>query len=220
MFTGLIETTATVRSVDRRERSRRIGCEPAAGNFTVEPGASVSVDGVCLTVESIAGNIVYFTAVHETLSRSTLADLRTGMRVNIERALMVSQRLDGHFVLGHVDATAGIVSDRRVGESVVRTIAVPPELQKYTAVKGSIAVDGISLTIARCGEGTIDIACVPYTLGATTLLDKRAGDRVNMECDVLARYCERLLQGGVQRRDDGEEKGGRSLLDAMEEYGY
>lgn len=188
MFTGLVETTGAVAEMSRGNSGVRLGIVPRDRDFAVAPGDSVCVSGVCLTLEENAGERLIFTAVAETLGRSTLSEIRLGAEVNLERALRLSDRIGGHFVLGHVDGVGRIVSDRRTGESLRRSISVPGELMPLMAVKGSVAIDGISLTIAGSSGAEISVALVPYTLEKTTLMGKGPGDRVNIECDVLARY--------------------------------
>ena len=227
MFTGIIETVGTVRAIRRGNRSVTIGIAPDAKDFAVETGGSVACDGVCLTVESVLDNVIYFTAVAETLDRTTIGLLQDGGRVNLERALALCDRLDGHFVLGHVDAVGTIVSDRRDGDSTVRTIRVPREIAPFLAEKGSVAVDGISLTITAAGPDTFGVSLIPFTFDNTTMVLKRAGGRVNIECDVIARYLARLkpkdLSSGVSAglsHDTKNDISGSSLFDTMERSGF
>ena len=233
MFTGLIETTGTITALKRRGTGLLISVQPRLQPFTVAIGDSVAIDGACLTAESIHDGIITVTAVSETLSKTTTGALRTGSIVNMERALLVCDRLDGHLVLGHVDGIATIASDRRDGEGLVRTISVPTELCKYLAYKGSVAIDGISLTIAASNSNSITIAIIPHSLKMTNLIDKKPGDHVNIEVDVLARYVAHRLDysAGVQREPSGSQKGGgqsagqangqaNGLADRMKELGF
>lgn len=214
MFTGIIETIGTIREIRSGSKSITIGIAADTPDFTVATGGSVAVDGACLTLESARGNVLYFTAVAETLSRTTLARKTAGSRVNLERALLLSSRLDGHFVLGHVDAIGTIRSDRREGDSVIRTLGVPHDIMRYMAEKGSVAIDGVSLTIANMPTADmIAVSVIPFSFENTVMSSKRAGDTVNIECDVIARYCARLLAG-----NDAENK--TSLLDKMERSGF
>jgi riboflavin synthase len=187
-------------------------------------GASVAINGVCLTVTAVAGDRVVFTAVRETLVRTTLKGARSGDQVNLERALCASGRLDGHFVLGHVDGVGTIEADTAVGESIVRRIRAPWELRKLLARKGSVAVDGVSLTIADCRNDSIDISLIPQTLKETTLGIKNPGDEVNLECDVLARYLQRIIAPDTLPADapldSGSGEGGASLMDKLERAGF
>jgi riboflavin synthase len=222
MFTGLIETTGMMSDLRRLDQSLKIGIKARNGDFDVSVGASVAINGVCLTVESIVGKSMFFTAVYETLQRTTFVKARPGDTVNLERALLANGRLDGHFVLGHVDTIGTIIADRRVGESIVRSISAPRSLGKFIAQKGSVAIDGISLTIAECQESTFDISLIPRTLETTTMGLKKPGDEVNIECDVLARYIQRLIGaaagGALAHCNEGLAKG--SLLDKLEGAGF
>jgi riboflavin synthase len=223
VFTGIVETIGTIKEIRRGNRSVTIGILPDQTGYAVNEGGSVSVDGICLTLESSRGNVLFFTAVAETLGRTTMLSKRPDDRVNLERALPVSGRLDGHIVLGHVDATGSITGDRNEGDGVVRTIRVPDVLLPFLAEKGSVAVDGISLTIAGKPSDTIAVSLVPFTLAKTTMALKRPGDGVNIECDVIVRYCARLLAaaGGNNRTpNDVVRASGASLLDTMERLGY
>jgi riboflavin synthase len=218
MFTGLIETLGTIVSFEQRSAAALIGVRPDLKDFTALPGASVAVDGACLTVEHVKGPVLYFTVVAETLDRTTLARERLGSQVNLERPLSATGRLDGHLVLGHVDGVGTITRDRIEGAGTRRTIEVPATCVSLMAEKGSVAIDGISLTIAEVKGSEITVALVPRTLGATTMRDKREGDRVNIECDVLARYVQRLLTADRPPAKGGA--GGRTLFEKLEGAGF
>jgi riboflavin synthase len=219
MFTGLIETLGTIESVQRHSNSAVIGIKPDRQDLKPEKGASISINGVCLTHEETRSGVLCFTAVAETLSRTTLAHAKNGDRVNMEQALRADSRLDGHLVLGHVDGFGEIVGDKAAGPGggVVRAIRVPQELLPLMAEKGSVAIDGISLTIAAVFEDQIIIALIPATLSATTMGFRRPGDRVNIECDVLARYVRRIMECSPAAAGTGS---GRMLLDTMERAGF
>jgi riboflavin synthase len=216
MFTGLIETIGTVIAVERNGDSALIGIRPADPAFVTTKGASVAVDGVCLTLEHTRGPALFFTAVGETLSRSTLATIRPGGEVNLERPLSAQARFDGHMVLGHVDGTGTIVADHAEDAGRRRTIEVPDSCRPFMAEKGSVAIDGISLTIAESSDAVIAVALIPTTLTATTMRNKGVGDRVNIECDVIARYLDRLLR--CRKTAPGAK--GESLLEQMERFGF
>ena len=188
MFTGLIETLGAVVSITPSNAVHYIGVKPESANYPVANGGSVSVDGACLTLEREERGVLYFSAVAETMARTTLGLKRPGDKVNLERALALSGRLDGHFVLGHVDGVGRVRSRTDTDESAVYSVDVPEDCMHLMAEKGSIAIDGISLTIAAVCGNRVEIAVIPATLRATTLGKKRAGDRVNCEADVLARY--------------------------------
>lgn len=192
MFTGLIEEIGTVRSLTRGTVGRLVVASgKIAGEVAI--GDSVAVNGACLTVTSISGGEIAFDAVPETLSRTTMGDLRPGDKVNLESSLRAGAPIGGHFVQGHVDGVGVVESSRTLGESQVIRIGAPGEVLRYVVEKGSIAVDGISLTVASCDRSGLTIAVIPHTLKATTLDAKRAGDKVNLEADILGKYVEKLL---------------------------
>ncbi len=221
MFTGIIETIGSIQTINRGNKSALIGIAVSAPDFHVAIGGSVAVDGVCLTLESIKNNVLCFTAVAETLERSTIGKKQIGDRVNVERALAVTGRIDGHFVLGHVDAVGAIVADRKVGDSTVRSIRFPKEQRRYFTEKGSVAVDGISLTITTVSSDTLEISLIPFTFKETTMALKGVGDFVNLECDVIARYLEGLMHHrGIESPGPGSGSDGSSLLDKMERLGF
>jgi riboflavin synthase len=193
MFTGLIETVGRVAEVRHRTGARRLGVASSLPVAELELGESVAVDGVCLTVAERRGDRFFADVVPETLRRSTLADVRPGRSVNLERALRLGDRLGGHLVQGHVDATAPVRAVHRQRGEWRLEVQLVPEILPYVAFKGSVALQGVSLTVAAVtGEG-FEVALVPTTLERTTLGDLRRGDRVNVEVDLLARYLERLL---------------------------
>jgi len=224
MFTGLIETTGVIASVRLHGGAAELCVKPDAAEFSVAIGASVAVDGVCLTLERLDGTgRLFFTAVAETLGRTAVGKALFGRRVNLERAMRAGDRLDGHIVLGHVDAVGRISADERVGVSVVRTIDIPKELYPLTAEKGSIAVDGISLTIAKAAPGSVSISLIPATLANTTMGEKKVGDNVNIECDVLARYIYGMIKAGVPVNLGAEKvsvDNKENLMDKIERLGY
>lgn len=219
MFTGIIETTGTIVRADRSGGACTLAIEPAGKNFSVRIGGSVAVDGVCLTLEKAQVTTLFFTAVQETIGRTTLGDLRPGMLVNLERALEFGGRLDGHLVLGHVDGVGTLASLKVAGRDTRYSIKPPPSCLRLIAEKGSVAVDGISLTVAAVRGPEIEIAVIPATLEATTLGRKKTGDTVNIECDVIARYCERLAQSAAPavRKHEGS---GSALYSALERQGF
>ncbi|MGI6294887.1 MAG: riboflavin synthase [Armatimonadota bacterium] len=192
MFTGLIEEMGTVRSLARGAVGKLVvTCEKTAAEIAV--GDSVAVNGACLTATSINGSEVCFDAVAETLSRTTLGDLRAPDKVNLETSLKAGKALGGHFVLGHVDGVGTIDSVQSIGESKVIRFRAPGNVLRYVVEKGSIAIDGISLTVASCDDSGFEIAVIPHTLEATTLQSKRPGDKVNLETDILGKYVEKFL---------------------------
>ena len=218
MFTGLIETTGTITAVENGAKACTIALKPGARDFVAEKGDSISMDGVCLTVEKHSGPELAFTAVKETLDLTTLGALRPGAKVNLERSLAASGRLHGHLVLGHSDGIAEILAVKPEGASLLYTIRPPRECLPLLSRKGSVAIDGISLTIASVHDDCMTIAVIPETQKATTLAGKKPGGMVNIECDVLARYVHRALQvaaGGAKRPGTGKD-----LLATMERLGF
>ena len=216
MFTGIIETLGTVTGTRHEGTSIVLFIEPDADCFDIATGASVAIDGVCLTLETPDRRILQFRAVAETLNHTTLYNIRNGRRVNLERAAMIGQRFDGHLVYGHVDGVGRITGDREMNGSLIRTVSIPAELSRYMALKGSVALDGISLTIARSDAGEISISFIPHTLATTTMAKKRPGDAVNIECDIVARYLDHLLHG----KNRSGTPSGESLLTIMERSGF
>jgi riboflavin synthase alpha subunit len=166
--------------------------ETAAGTHT---GDSVALDGVCLTATDVSDGRIAFHAVAETLRRSTLASLEPGAEVNVEPALRAGEPLGGHYVQGHVDGVGRVAGTTPEGDGLRLRLEVPPELLRYCVPKGSLAVQGVSLTIAALDGDGVEIALVPHTLAATTLASLRPGAEVNLEVDVLAKYVERLIAG-------------------------
>jgi riboflavin synthase len=193
MFTGIVEETGVVDAVTEDEGGRRLRIA-TDGVRSFEAGASVAVSGVCLTVEAHGdGWFETFTAA-ETLDRTYLGDLAPGDAVNVERALRADDRLDGHVVQGHVDATTRVTGVESVGEDWRFEFALPEDHARYLVEKGSVALDGVSLTVAALDDdaGAFDVAVIPATYEVTTLGEKAVGDPVHVEVDVLAKYVERL----------------------------
>ena len=189
MFTGIIEETGIARQVGSR---LTIECKLVLSDLTA--GASVSVNGVCLTAVDIDGDSFSADLAPETLRRSNLGDLRQGSKVNLERPVTLAQRLSGHIVQGHVDGTGEFLSMEQLGDdNWWLRIGVPAELDRYLVFKGSIAIDGISLTIAAMEDCVLSVTVIPHTYHHTSLGTRRPGDRVNLECDVLAKHVEKLL---------------------------
>jgi riboflavin synthase len=199
VFTGIVECVGRVAGIERVGELARIAVDAPEIVDGVRVGDSVSVSGGCLTVTRIEGPRFHFEAVPETLERTALGELQVGSRVNLERALRADARLDGHIVQGHVDGTGRVRALMRSGDDVRLSVDCGPELRECLVEKGSVAIDGVSLTVASVDERGFDVALIPHTLAATTLGERRPGDRVNLEADVLAkyvrRYVERVLAG-------------------------
>jgi riboflavin synthase len=192
VFTGLVQDLGTVTAVDTTADGVRLAVRTGlAGELSL--GDSVAVNGVCLTATAVEGEHFSADVMHETLRRSSLAEVADGTQVNLELSLRASDRLGGHIVQGHVDGVGTVRDVREDGFARVVTIAAPPELLRYVVEKGSIAVDGISLTVAGVGADWFSISLIPETLERTNLGAAAAGQPVNLEVDVLAKYVEKLV---------------------------
>lgn len=194
MFTGLAEEIGTIKSISRGNVCKLV----IASNKVISDvvvGDSVAISGTCLTVTSIGDGELRFDAVPETLSRSTLSGLRPGDKVNLEPSLRAGKMLGGHFVQGHVDGVGRIESVVNLGDSWKISVSAPETVMRYVVEKGSIAVDGVSLTIASYTESGFTVAVIPHTLAETTLHLRRPGDSVNLEGDIIGKYVEKFLSG-------------------------
>ncbi len=198
MFTGIIRTLGRVTQVARTAEGARLGVELATLGDEAAYRESICVNGACLTVAERAGAECLFDVVDETLSRTTLGALQVGDRVNIEPALRVGDPLGGHFVLGHVDGIGTIENMRQSGGSSELIVRVPPTILEEVVPKGSVAVDGISLTVAATADQSFACAIVPTTLDETTLGSRRPGDKVNVETDILGKHVLRALRGSAE----------------------
>ena len=193
MFTGIIEELGRVRSVEQRGENARIVIEARTVTEDTKHGDSIAVNGVCLTALSIEDDSFAADVSRETLSRSTLGGLKPGVSVNLERAVTPATRLGGHIVQGHVDARGQFVSVTDHGESWTVRIAYPKEISRYLVFKGSVSVEGISLTIAALTNDYFEVAIIPKTWEVTNLSQLHPGDDVNLEVDVIAKYVERIM---------------------------
>lgn len=213
MFTGIIETTGTVISI--KPRGRDIEYKVSCGfSQELKHGDSVSINGACQTVISKTNNDFSFFTSKETLSVTTFKTLKKGDKVNLERALKINGRLDGHIVSGHIDGTAKIVSIKKGDNSFLFSFEVSDkDLSKYIAKKGSIAIDGISLTVYDIRESVFNAAVIPLTIDMTTLNGKKTGDMVNIEVDIIAKYLERLID-----KESGDKSG--ITLDFLKNHGF
>jgi riboflavin synthase len=196
MFTGIIEELGTVESIRVGANSGRLRVRAPLVSADLHEGDSISVNGVCLTAVAFHGASFDADASPETLDRSSLSALKPGDIVNLERALLPTSRLGGHIVQGHVDATGEVVAAQPLGDgNWWLGVRYPAELERYLVSKGSVAVDGISLTIASIEGGIFGVAVIPHTWSHTNLCKRRPGDVVNLETDILAKYVEKLLAG-------------------------
>lgn len=215
MFTGIIEELGRVRSIERRGEGVRMTLEARVVTEGARDGDSLAVNGVCLTALEVRADSFAADGSRETLQRSTLGLLRAGSVVNLERAVTPSTRLGGHIVQGHVDARGRFLSAEEQGGSWTLRVGYPPELARYLVFKGSVAVEGISLTIAALAEEHFEVAIIPKTWAVTNLSHLKTGDPVNLEADIIAKYVERILSVGGARQDAGG-----LTLEKLSELGY
>lgn len=193
MFTGLVEEAGVVIECSVEGRTAKITVESQLVHLDAKLGDSVAINGCCLTVIEIDGNRLTFDAVPETLARTNLGGLKPGHRVNLERPLQVGSRLGGHFVQGHVDGVGKVISVAPEENAVVIEISIPAELHRYFIEKGSVTVDGVSLTVAEVRPHSFTFWMIPHTREVTALSERNVGDSVNLECDLLGKYMESLL---------------------------
>ena len=194
MFTGIIEEVGQVDTLSRRGTAAMLEVRATNVLEGLQLGDSIAVNGVCLTVRRQSSGGFQAELSEETLNRSSLGTLKKGSLVNLERPLLATSRLGGHFVQGHVDAVGKVLAIRAEGEFAVWKFQLPDSIERYVVEKGSIAIDGISLTVASRTKGAIEVALIPHTLENTNLRTRQIGDEVNLECDVLAKYVESMLR--------------------------
>ena len=216
MFTGIIEELGTVERVTRGRVSAVIAIRAEHILSDLKIGDSVAVNGVCLTATGLTGHGFTADVMHETLDRSALAGLGPGSRVNLERAMAANGRFGGHIVAGHVDGVGTIAAIEQDDNAIWFTITAPAQVLRYVVEKGSIAIDGISLTVARVETDRFAVSVIPHTAAVTLLGLRRTGDRVNLESDLVGKYVERLL------RPAPEEKGQESKLtmEFLSQHGF
>ena len=217
MFTGIIEELGHIKSVEKRGEGARLVVEARTVTEGTKDGDSISVNGICLTAIDVRPDSFAADGSRETLQRSTLGRLRAGSFVNLERAVTPSTRLGGHIVQGHVDARGRFLSATEHGGSWTVRIAYPKEIARYLVFKGSVAVEGISLTIAGLTEEYFEIAIIPKTWAVTNLSHLRPKDEVNLEADIIAKYVERILTVAPETR--AESQSGLTM-DKLAELGY
>ncbi len=204
MFSGLIEEVGKVVGIERGGAAARLRVASSLPAEEICLGDSIAVNGVCLTVVALSGTTATFDVSPETLERTAFRALRPGSPVNLERALRLSDRLGGHIVSGHVDCVATLVERREVSGNIVFAFTLPREFSRYVVEKGSIAIDGISLTVNAASADGFAVNVIPHTAEKTTLREKAVGDPVNIEVDILAKYVERLLgRGGEEAEKSG-----------------
>ena len=216
MFTGIIEELGSVEGLESRRVGARLRVRCSKVLEDAAPGSSVAINGVCLTIVEFQRDSFAADVAPETLRRSNLSDLRPGSLVNLERPVPAGGRLGGHIVQGHVDGAAEFLSLEPLGDqNWWLRVRVPPDIDRYVVFKGSIAIDGISLTIAEVDAGVLSTTVIPHTYQNTNLHARRLGDRVNLECDILAKYLEKLLEarGALPRSS-------KLTTDKLRELGY
>lgn len=214
MFTGIVEEIGTVKSV----QSKVITIEANKIFDDLHLGDSVAVNGTCLTVSSFNNKIFNADVTQETLNRTNLGSLKNGSKVNLERAMSLQGRFGGHIVSGHIDGVGTIKSMKKDDNAIILTVEVAKSLMKYIVEKGSVTVDGISLTVASLTDNTFSIAVIPHTLKETVLYYKKEGDKVNIENDIIGKYVERLLT--FKNDDNTEEKKSNITMEFLLKNGF
>ena len=209
MFTGIIEGLGTITMIRPSGQGKRLTIEADYPLDQTKIGDSIAVSGACLTVVVIDGKSFEVDVSPETLSKTTFGRAKIGDDVNLERALRLSDRIDGHLVSGHIDGTGSVKNIKTSGNAIIITFAVSESLSRYMIIKGSVAVDGISLTINSCDKISFEVSIIPHTAKLTNIGLKKIGDHVNIETDMIGKYVDRF----VKNDDYGEEKAGKSSID-------
>lgn len=201
MFTGIVEEIGIVKEIVRGSRSLKLFITCTKILDGLKTGDSISVDGICLTVTEIMDNCFAADVMPETVRKTGLEKLSVSDRVNIERALRLSDRLGGHIVSGHIDGTGIITARKEEDNAVWLTVNTGTDILKYIVMKGSVALDGTSLTVAYADEASFKVSLIPFTAGVTTLGLRKAGDIVNIECDIIGKYIEKFVHNGRQDKN-------------------
>jgi len=217
MFTGIIEGLGTITELRQSDQGKRLALEADFVLDHTKIGDSISVSGACLTVVAIEGKCFKVDVSPETLARTTFGRSKIGDRVNLERALRLSGRIDGHLVSGHIDGMGTIKHKKNTGNAVIVTIGVPESLSRYMIKKGSVAVDGISLTINNCGRDSFDVSIIPHTAKLTTIGFNKVGDLVNIETDMIGKYVERFV---TERQYNDKETGKSVDMEFLAKTGF
>lgn len=215
MFTGIVEETGTVKSISMAGSSGTIVIEAKKVLENTQIGDSIAVNGICLTVTSMTANSFSADVMAETVRRSSLSECHSKDKVNLERAMAADGRFGGHIVSGHIDGTGTIVSLKREENAVWVKIKTAPGIMKYIVEKGSICIDGISLTVAKVAENDFSVSVIPHTGEETTLFKKKAGDTVNLENDIVGKYIERFMRFG----NAPEKEESTLTMDMLREFG-
>lgn len=214
MFTGIIEEIGRIARIERGARSARLTIEAETVLEGTKTGDSIATNGVCLTVTSLTAHAFTADVMAETLRRSSLGGLQSGAAVNLERAMPADGRFGGHIVSGHIDGTGTVTALRREDNAVWVTVKTPAALLRYLVEKGSIAIDGVSLTVAAVTDTDFAVSIIPHTGAQTTLLTRHPGDTVNLECDIIGKYVGRLLASAPQPRAGG------LTMEVLTKYGF
>lgn len=199
MFSGIVETTGTITAIEQTADGAKLTLTSTIPTVEASLGESICINGACMTVTAIGTTELSFDVSVESLRRTNLGDLRTGSLVDLERSLRMNDRLSGHIVSGHVDGVGQVQSIVPEGDSFLYTFTIPEELSRYLVEKGSVAVDGISLTVFRCTPTSFTCAIIPHTHHVTTLHARKPGDRVNIECDMQGKYIEKYVTEAVTK---------------------
>lgn len=215
MFSGIIEEIGIISDISRGVRSNKISVSADKVFSDLKEGDSIALDGACMTVSGLKDRTFSVDASFETLKITTLADLKRGDKVNLERAVRFSDRIGGHLVTGHIDGMGSIADRKEVGDSLALKIKAPPHILRYSIRKGSIAIDGISLTINEIGSDFLLVTLIPFTIKMTTLGPKRRGEKVNLENDLIGKYIEAFLKGG-----NGQNNKERIDMGFIKEHGF
>lgn len=215
MFTGIVEEIGTVNKIKRGKSFAILEICAQTVLEDVKVGDSIAVNGVCLTVTALSPGIFTADVMHETLNRSALASLTCGSHVNLERAMQSNGRFGGHMVAGHIDGTGKVVCIKKDDIAVWYTIQTKPEIMHYIVEKGSVAIDGISLTVAKTGKDRFSISAIPHTVRQTVLHERKEGDFVNLETDIIGKYVEKLFSPLYKKQT-----GSSITKELLEKYGF
>ena len=215
MFTGIIEETGIVHGIRKGGNSSRIAIKGNIIFSDLKLGDSVAVNGACLTVAELSEKSFTADVMHETLNRSSIGDLKEGGKVNLERAMPADGRFGGHIVSGHIDGTGTVAEIRNDGAAVLFKIKAPVGIMKYIVEKGSVAIDGVSLTVASAAPESFSVSIIPHTLRNTTFSEKAVGDTVNLENDIIGKYVEKIM-----RFQDPEKPAGNITMEFLTKFGY
>jgi len=220
VFTGIIESFGTIKRIESTGEGKvlDISCDLDLSETGI--GDSIAVNGACLTAVSLGKASFKVDMAPETVERTTFKTLTSGSRVNIERALKLSDRIDGHLVSGHIDGTGTISSINRKSNAVIITIDVPPKLAADMIEKGSVAIEGVSLTINKCSDKDFEVSIIPHTADITTIGLKKAGDKVNIETDMIGKYVKNILKGSVSKNDALPGKGKDISMELLARNGF